>query len=89
DNNKVYSLISSYSTAYLAAVKAFKNSISTIRLNFICKYIVAVIKASLISYIKDTNLRNSFFNTREINSIILLVYTNFFINYTKLLKVLV
>ncbi|KAF1961322.1 hypothetical protein CC80DRAFT_402278, partial [Byssothecium circinans] len=88
DNNKVYGLISSHPAACLAAAKTFRNSISTMRLNFIRKYVVAVIKASLVSYIKDANLRGSLFNTREIHSIILLVYTNFFINYTKLLKAL-
>jgi hypothetical protein len=45
-------------------------------------------KSSLISYIRDAKPYKSLFNPKDSNSIVSFVNTNFFVNYTKLLKAL-
>ena len=56
--------------------------------SFICDNVEAFIKVSLISYVKDVELRSSLFDSSDKSSAVLSVYTKFFVNYTKPLAAL-
>lgn len=72
----------------LGSAYIITDSIGAVSLDFIRKHAEAVMHASLISYVKDAQLRRSLFNTRETYRVVSLVYAKFFVNYTKLLKAL-
>ena len=56
--------------------------------SFIRDNVEAIIKVSLISYIKDAELRGSLFDSSDKSSAVSSVYTKFFVNYTKPLAAL-
>lgn len=66
-DDDIYGIMSSHPAACLAAAKAFGNSLSPMRLDFIRQHASAVMKASPVSYIKDAELRGSLFNAEETN----------------------
>ena len=56
--------------------------------SFICDNVEAIIKVSLISYIKNVELRSSLFDSSNKSSAISSAYTKFFVIYTILLAAL-
>ena len=96
--------MSSHSAACLAAAKAFESEhisvsavnstldfidfINTVKLIFIKKHAEEIMKASSIRYVRDAKLRDSLFNSKNINGLVSSAETDFWVDHIKSLEAL-
>ena len=88
EEDDIYGLMSSHPTACVAAVKVFRGTMNTVKLNFIRDHAEGIIAASPISYVKDAKLRGRLFESNDPSSIVSCVDTNFFVDHTEPLEAL-
>lgn len=84
----IYGLMSSHPAACLAAAKSFRDSIATVQLGFISRHAEEVMKASPISYIKNSKLCGSAFDPSDTSGLVSSVDSGFFVDHNEPLEAL-
>ncbi len=64
------------------------DSINTIRLDFIKKYVEPIMKASPIRYVRDAKLRDNLFDPEDASELVSSVDIGFFVDYEESLEAL-
>ncbi|KAI1127346.1 hypothetical protein F5Y10DRAFT_242837 [Nemania abortiva] len=88
DTDDVYGIISSHPAALLAAARAYGTTIERVSLDFIAENAGSIMKASPISYVRDSGLRGTLFDEKDCTGLVSGVDTKFLVDHDEPLEAL-